>query len=133
MFHTCSEGDRPFDRFDNIGQGDRSGWPRELEPAADAPGRAQQSRSGQPADQLLHGGCWQPSFQCQLRSIDARHLFKSTHMNVVVRNQGYLRGYMQTFIRMFAPHVSKVDLDGALRGVVPLAREQLPRAPGLRR
>jgi len=82
---------------------------------------------------VLSHAAFDASVDKKLRSIDARHLFKSTHMNVVVRSQGYLRGYMQTFIRMFAPHVKKADLDGALRGVVPLVRERLPRAPSLRR
>ena len=68
-----------------------------------------------------------------LRCIDARHVFKPTHMNIVVRRQGYLRGYMQSFLRMFAPHVRKADIDSALRGNVPPLRERLPRAPTLNR
>jgi len=64
-----------------------------------------------------------------LRRIDARHLFKPSRLNIVVRHNHYLRGYALAFMRLFAPRLSTADLEGLLSGRVPLARQ--PSLPEL--
>jgi LysR family cys regulon transcriptional activator len=58
-----------------------------------------------------------------LRQIDARHLFAPSRLNVVVRPNGYLRGFMLAFIRTFAPGLSLADIRRAVAGTVPNRRE----------
>lgn len=49
-----------------------------------------------------------------LRCIDARHLFEPSHLNLVIRRDGYLRSFMYSFIQMFAPRLTKQVVDDAL-------------------
>ncbi|RPI44661.1 MAG: CysB family HTH-type transcriptional regulator [Betaproteobacteria bacterium] len=51
-----------------------------------------------------------------LRCLDARHLFPPSRLNVVVRRDVYLRGFMIEFIRLFAPALRKADLEQFLAG-----------------
>jgi len=77
---------------------------------------------------ILGTPAYNPKYDTKLRCIDARHLFVASHINVAVRAQSYLRGYMLAFIGMFAPHIRKADIDSALLGTAPAGRSRLPRA-----
>ena len=50
----------------------------------------------------------------KLRRIDARHLFKPSTLNLVVRRYSYLRTYMIEFIRLFAPRLEHAQIEDAL-------------------
>lgn len=62
----------------------------------------------------------------ELRSIDARHLFPASTLRVAVRRHGYLRPYMLTFIKMFAPNVTRATVERALGGERIPSPRQLP-------
>ena len=51
-----------------------------------------------------------------LRAIDARHLFAANMTRLAIRRGSFLRGYMYDFIEMFAPHLTRSVVDGALSG-----------------
>ncbi|MGY8525265.1 CysB family HTH-type transcriptional regulator [Paracidovorax citrulli] len=56
--------------------------------------------------------------------IDAGHLFQSNTTSVAVRRGAYLRGYAQSFIELFAPHLSAQAVSSVLseaNGAVALA------------
>ncbi|MBY4898035.1 CysB family HTH-type transcriptional regulator [Cupriavidus sp. AU9028] len=56
--------------------------------------------------------------------IDAGHLFQSNTTSVAVRRGAYLRGYAQSFIQLFAPHLSPQAVSSVLseaNGAVALA------------
>jgi LysR family cys regulon transcriptional activator len=54
-----------------------------------------------------------------LRRIDARHLFPPSTLAFVLRRNAYLRPHLLGFMQMFAPHVRKADILGALAGRPP--------------
>jgi LysR family cys regulon transcriptional activator len=56
-----------------------------------------------------------------LRRIDARHLFKPSNLNIVVRRHSSPRGYTLAFVRMFAPRLRVADIEGAIAGRTPAA------------
>jgi len=58
----------------------------------------------------------------QLRRIDARHLFAASRLNVVVRRDVYLRGFMLDFVRLFAPSLRRIDLEHLCAGEGPIER-----------
>jgi LysR family cys regulon transcriptional activator len=49
-----------------------------------------------------------------LRCIDARHLFKPSYLNLVVRRHRHLRTYMFDFMQIFAPKLERADIEEAL-------------------
>ncbi|OGA37312.1 MAG: transcriptional regulator CysB [Betaproteobacteria bacterium RIFCSPLOWO2_12_FULL_62_13] len=49
-----------------------------------------------------------------LRGIDARHLFEPNTIHVGIRRNHYLRGYMYSFIEMFAPHLKRPVVEKAI-------------------
>jgi LysR family cys regulon transcriptional activator len=51
-----------------------------------------------------------------LRCIDARHLFPSTMLSFALRRNVYLRGYILSFIQMFAPALSKLEIVSSVSG-----------------
>ena len=51
-----------------------------------------------------------------LRSIDASHLFESSMTRLGIRRGTYLRGYAYEFIEMFAPHLARKTVQGAVMG-----------------
>lgn len=61
-----------------------------------------------------------------LRTLDARHLFAPSTLNVVARRNSYLRAYMLSFIEMFAPTLTRATVTRAISGHVPSARGRLP-------
>lgn len=50
-----------------------------------------------------------------LGCLDASHLFESATTRIGLRRNGYLRGFVYTFIELFAPHLSRRMIDAALR------------------
>jgi len=51
-----------------------------------------------------------------LRAIDASHLFEPNTIQLGVRRNDYLRGYVFDFIEMFAPHLKRKRVESMLRG-----------------
>ncbi|MEO7727415.1 MAG: HTH-type transcriptional regulator CysB [Burkholderiales bacterium] len=49
-----------------------------------------------------------------LRAVDASHLFESSTTHIGVPRNAYLRGYVYDFIEMFAAHLSRKVVDGAV-------------------
>ena len=50
----------------------------------------------------------------KLRSIDASHLFEPNTIQIGIRRNHYLRGYMFAFIEMFAPHLTRSVVEHAI-------------------
>ena len=50
----------------------------------------------------------------KLRAIDASHLFEPNTIQVGIRRNHYLRGYMFSFIEMFAPHLKRPVVEQAI-------------------
>ena len=51
-----------------------------------------------------------------LRAIDASHLFEPSLTRIGIRRNTYLRGYAYDFIEMFAPHLTRAEVDAAMAG-----------------
>jgi LysR family transcriptional regulator, cys regulon transcriptional activator len=51
-----------------------------------------------------------------LRALDASHLFPSATTRLGLRRGAYLRGFVYTFIELFAPHLARKTVDQAMRG-----------------
>jgi len=49
-----------------------------------------------------------------LRAIDASHLFEPNTIQIGIRRNHYLRGYMFAFIEMFAPHLKRSVVEAAI-------------------
>lgn len=52
----------------------------------------------------------------RLGMIDAAHLFESSTTRIGLRRKAWLRGYIYSFIELFAPHLSRRMVDAALAG-----------------
>ncbi|MCC6534406.1 MAG: CysB family HTH-type transcriptional regulator [Burkholderiales bacterium] len=62
-----------------------------------------------------------------LRRMDARHLFAPSRLNIVLRRDVYLRGFMLEFMRLFAPALRKLDIDKSIAAPgPPVSRVPLP-------
>ena len=57
---------------------------------------------------------YDPVRDTNLRALDASHLFESSTTRIGVPRNAYLRGYVYDFIEMFAPHLSRKVVDGAM-------------------
>lgn len=51
-----------------------------------------------------------------LRAIDASHLFESSTTRLGIKRGAYLRRYAYEFIELFAPHLPRSVIEGAVRG-----------------
>lgn len=51
----------------------------------------------------------------KLRALDVSHLFEPSTTRVGVRKGAYIRGYVFDFIALFAPHLSRIKIENALR------------------
>lgn len=49
-----------------------------------------------------------------LRAIDAKHLFQANTIHIGIRRNNYLRGYVYSFIEMFAPRLKRVVVENAI-------------------
>ncbi len=63
---------------------------------------------------ILAHMAFDPARDTNLRAIDASHLFESSTTHIGVPRNAYLRGYVYDFIEMFAPHLSRNVVDGAV-------------------
>lgn len=52
----------------------------------------------------------------RLGMIDAAHLFESSTTRIGLRRNAWLRGYVYSFIELFAPHLTRRMVDAALAG-----------------
>jgi LysR family cys regulon transcriptional activator len=52
----------------------------------------------------------------RLGMIDAAHLFESSTTRIGLRRNAWLRGYIYSFIELFAPHLTRRMVDAALAG-----------------
>ncbi len=50
-----------------------------------------------------------------LKMLDAQHLFKPSTTRLAVRKNEYLRGYTYDFIELFAPHLTRTEVDKAMQ------------------
>ena len=68
-----------------------------------------------------------PKQDRNLRHIDARHLFKPSHLSMILRRGSHLRNFMFDFMRMFAPKVDRAYIEEALftKNPQPLALTDL--------
>lgn len=55
-----------------------------------------------------------PKHDAHLRRIDARHLFKPSQLDLVLRRHTCLRTFVFDFIHMFAPKIERADIEQAL-------------------
>ena len=51
-----------------------------------------------------------------LRAIDASHLFESSTTRLGIKRGAYLRRYAYEFIELFAPHLPRSVIEGAVSG-----------------
>jgi LysR family cys regulon transcriptional activator len=58
---------------------------------------------------------YDPRRDTHLKAIDASHLFEPSTTRIGIRKNSYLRGYTYDFIEMFAPHLGRAVVDGAMR------------------
>ena len=57
-----------------------------------------------------------PAADKGLRAVDAAHLFESATTRIGIRRNAWLRGYVYTFIELFAPHLTRRMVQSALAG-----------------
>jgi LysR family transcriptional regulator, cys regulon transcriptional activator len=55
-----------------------------------------------------------PKRDTHVKAIDASHLFEPSTTRIGIRRNSYLRGYTYDFIEMFAPHLTRKVVDGAM-------------------
>lgn len=65
---------------------------------------------------ILASVAFDPAKDTGLALRDASHLFKSSFLNVSIRRNAYLRGYMTAFVCAFAPHFTPEFLERAVAG-----------------
>lgn len=63
---------------------------------------------------IIANMAFQPERDTGLRIIDASHLFESSTTKIGIRKDAYLRGFAYTFIELFAPHLHRSEVEGAL-------------------
>jgi len=70
---------------------------------------------------------FEPSRDKQLRRIDASHLFPSSNLNLVTRPNSFLRGFILDFIQMFAPSLTREEIQASTEtGGIRALREKIP-------
>jgi LysR family cys regulon transcriptional activator len=63
---------------------------------------------------ILAQMAYDPERDTNLRALDASHLFESSTTRIGIPRNAYLRGYVYDFIEMFAPHLSRKIVNGAI-------------------
>lgn len=64
-----------------------------------------------------------------LRAIDASHLFEPNTIHVGIRQNHYLRSYAYAFIEMFAPHLTRLRVEQAIRDAISRGKAAQARLP----
>ncbi|MDD2748028.1 MAG: LysR substrate-binding domain-containing protein, partial [Acidithiobacillus ferrooxidans] len=72
---------------------------------------------------------YDPVRDIKLEAIDASHLFDPSTTYLALRQGTYLRGYLYTFIALYAPHLDRNTVDQALDSTVA-SRALLPLPSG---
>ena len=65
---------------------------------------------------ILARMAWDAAEDRKLGMVDASHLFESSTTRLGLRRNAFLRGYVYSFIELFAPHLSRCMVDAALTG-----------------
>ena len=65
---------------------------------------------------LLARMAYDPQRDTGLRAVDASHLFEPSTTRIGIRRGAFLRGYMYSFIELFAPHLNRHEVDHAMSG-----------------
>ncbi len=65
---------------------------------------------------LLARMAYDPQRDAGLRAVDASHLFEPSTTRIGIRRGAFLRGYMYSFIELFAPHLNRHAVDHAMSG-----------------
>lgn len=63
---------------------------------------------------IIASMAYEPERDIALRLIDAGHLFEPSTTKIGIRKDAYLRGFVYTFIELFAPHLRRHDVEAAL-------------------
>lgn len=63
---------------------------------------------------IIASMAYEPERDIALRLIDAGHLFEPSTTKIGIRKDAYLRGFVYTFIELFAPHLHRHDVEAAL-------------------
>lgn len=66
---------------------------------------------------ILAKMAFDPAEDRKLGMVDAAHLFSSSTTRIGLRRNAYLRGYIFSFIELFAPHLSRRNVETVLAGV----------------
>ncbi|MGL1833969.1 HTH-type transcriptional regulator CysB [Rhodocyclaceae bacterium SMB388] len=65
---------------------------------------------------ILARMAFDPAEDRKLGMVDAAHLFESSTTRIGLRRNAYLRGYIFSFIELFAPHLTRHSVETALAG-----------------
>ncbi|WP_028535576.1 HTH-type transcriptional regulator CysB [Paludibacterium yongneupense] len=63
---------------------------------------------------IIASMAYEPERDNHLRLIDASHLFESSTTKIGIRKDAYLRGFAYTFIELFAPHLTRREVEASL-------------------
>ena len=63
---------------------------------------------------ILAQMAYDPASDTNLRALDASHLFESSTTRIGLRRHYYLRTYVYDFIELFAPHLTRGEVDSAI-------------------
>ena len=65
---------------------------------------------------ILARMAFDPAADRELGMADAAHLFESSTTRIGLRRNAYLRGYIYAFIELFAPHLTRRNVETAIAG-----------------
>jgi LysR family cys regulon transcriptional activator len=65
---------------------------------------------------ILARMAFEPASDRDLGMVDASHLFESSTTRIGLRRNAYLRGYIYAFIELFAPHLTRRNVETAIAG-----------------
>lgn len=65
---------------------------------------------------ILARMAFDPATDRDLGMVDASHLFESSTTRIGLRRNAYLRGYIYAFIELFAPHLTRRNVETAIAG-----------------
>lgn len=63
---------------------------------------------------IIASMAYEPERDTHLRLVDASHLFESSTTKIGIRKDAYLRGFTYTFIELFAPHLTRREVEASL-------------------
>lgn len=63
---------------------------------------------------IIASMAYEPQLDADICAIDAGHLFQPSTTKIGLRKSSYLRGFTYSFIEMFAPHLTRQEVDAIL-------------------